>query len=72
GAALRSSYGFEINDPSFDKVIERMKAIRATQPQIPAPQGGMPPQGQRPPQGMPPQGPPPQQAPPQPQAPAQP
>ncbi|HYW09678.1 MAG TPA: peptidylprolyl isomerase, partial [Longimicrobium sp.] len=46
GAALRSSYGFEINDPSFDKVIERMKAIRATQPQIPAPQGGMPPQGQ--------------------------
>ena len=51
GQALRSSYGYEFNDAAYARVVERMKAIRATQPQ-PAPGGPMGPQGM-PPQGMP-------------------
>lgn len=51
GQALRGSYGSEIYTPSFARVVERMKAIRATQPQVPAgPMGGQP---GMPPQGMP-------------------
>jgi hypothetical protein len=67
GQALRESYGYEEYDASYPRVVERIKAIRATQPQVPAgPQGmpgqGMPGQGM-PGQGMPPQGMPPQGAP---------
>ncbi len=67
GQALRESYGSELNDASFARVVERMKAIRATMPQPQMPPQGMPGQ-QMPPQGMPPQGMPPQGQP----APAQP
>ncbi|HEY0020099.1 MAG TPA: peptidylprolyl isomerase [Longimicrobium sp.] len=77
GYALRNAYGADVNTSSFQKVIDRMKSIRASippQPQGPS-QGGMPQGG---PQGMPPgvdprsQGGPPQGQP-QPQAqPAQP
>ena len=65
GQALRESYGYEVNDAAFARVIERMKAIRATMPQPQMPQGmpgqqPMPgqqmPGQQMPPQGMPPQG----------------
>jgi hypothetical protein len=80
GFALRNAYEADINEDAFQKVVDRMKAIRASQP---APQqgqgmpGGMPQGGM--PQGMPQQGQPqpqqgqPQQPRPQPQAaPAQP
>ncbi|HEX8363285.1 MAG TPA: peptidylprolyl isomerase [Longimicrobium sp.] len=70
GQALRESYGSELNEASFARVVERMKAIRATMPQPQMPQG-MPGQ-QMPPQGMPPQGAPQGQPAPQPQQPAQP
>ena len=60
GHALRSSYGATVNDDAFQRVVERIGAIRAAQPAQPGPQGmPMPPQGQpMPPQGqpMPPQG----------------
>ena len=71
--ALKNAYGHELNEAAFPRVVERMKAIRATMPQPQMPQGQqMPPQGM-PPQGMPPQGMPPQGQPaPQPQQPAQP
>ncbi len=55
GSALRKNYDAEVNAASFQRVVERAKAIRATQPPVQLPQG-MP--GQ---QGAP------QQAPPQPQ-----
>lgn len=47
GYALRNAYGADVNTAAFQKVVDRMKAIRASQPQQ-APQGQMP--------GMPPQG----------------
>lgn len=76
GYALRNAYGADVNTASFQKVVDRMKAIRASQPQQP-PQGqvpGMPPGAV--PQGAAPQGADPRmqgqpQAPPQ-SAPAQP
>jgi hypothetical protein len=52
--ALRGAYGHELNAAAYPRVVERMKAIRATMPQPQMPQG-MPGQ-QMPPQGMPPQG----------------
>ncbi|MDB4949971.1 MAG: PpiC-type peptidyl-prolyl cis-trans isomerase [Gemmatimonadetes bacterium] len=62
GQALRAAYGADVYDGSFARVIEKIKAIRATQPQA-APPAGMPqqgPQGQpmppMPQQGVPPQG----------------
>jgi hypothetical protein len=51
GQALRDSYGVELNEAAFPRVVERVKAIRATQPQIPQGPQGMPPG--MPPQGMP-------------------
>ena len=72
GYALRNAYGADVNTAAFQKVVDRMKAIRASQPQpqpgqMPGgmPQQGMPQQGQPMPQGqqMPQQGQP--QAPPQ-------
>jgi len=61
GAQLRTVYRPSINAESFQKVIDRVRSIRATQPQVPAgAQPGMPQQGM-PPQGMPPQGAPQQQ-----------
>ena len=53
GYALRNAYGADVNTASFQKVADRMKAIRAAQPQQPQ-QGqvpGMPPGGV--PQGVP-------------------
>lgn len=61
GTQLRAIYRPSINAPSFQKVIERVRAIRATQPQVPA--GAQAP-------GMPQQGGPSQGAQPQPPAPA--
>lgn len=60
GYALRNSYGADINAEVFQKVVDRVKAIRASQPQqqpggFGVPGQGMPgemPQGQ----GVPPQG----------------
>jgi hypothetical protein len=52
GYALRKAYGADVNAASFQRVVDRMKAIRASQPQQQPGQqmpGGMP-------QGMPPQG----------------
>jgi hypothetical protein len=60
GQALRNAYGADVYEGSFARVLEKVKAIRATQPQATPPAGMQTPQGQ--PQ-MPPQGPP--QAPPQ-------
>lgn len=66
GRALRGAYGAETYEGSFARVADKLKSIRATQPQPPMPQGAPQP-GQ--PQGQVPQ----QQVPqPQPQAPAQP
>jgi hypothetical protein len=55
GHALRGAYGADINDGAFTRVVDRMQAIRAAQPQQPAqPQGlPMPEGGQAPPQGTP-------------------
>ena len=63
GYALRSAYGADVNAATFQRVVDRMKIIRASvppQPQMPGgmPQGGpqgqpMPPQGATPPQGAP-------------------
>lgn len=50
GHALRGAYGADINEGSFTRVVDRMRAIRAAQPQEPA-QGGPAPQG--PPAGAP-------------------
>jgi len=62
GTQLRGIYRPSINAESFAKVLERVRSIRATQPQVPA--------GAQPPQGMPQQPVPPQGAQPQPAAPA--
>jgi hypothetical protein len=52
GYALRNTYEADINRDSFQRVVDRMKAIRAAQPPQPQqPQGGMPPGAM--PQGMP-------------------
>lgn len=54
GRALRASYGAETFDDSFVRVTDKVKSIRATQPQPQVPvQPGMPPQGQMPPQQAP-------------------
>ncbi|HEU4882244.1 MAG TPA: peptidylprolyl isomerase [Longimicrobium sp.] len=69
GYALRNAYGADVNTASFQKVVDRMTAIRASQPQQPQPgQPGMPQMPQGVPQGADPRM---QQAPPQ-TAPAQP
>jgi len=52
--ALRNAYEADINDKAFQRVVDRMKAIRAAQPAPQQMPGGMP-QGAMP-QGMPPQG----------------
>ncbi len=67
GIALQDAYGADVNDGAFTKVIEKMKAIRATQPAAtpPVPGPGVPMPGQGVPQGQP------QQAPPAPTAPKQ-
>ena len=67
GTQLRGIYRPSINAESFAKVLDRVRAIRATQPQVPPGAQGMPqmPQQQMPPQQVPPQG-----AQPQPAAPA--
>jgi hypothetical protein len=54
GQQLRSIYRPVVNEDLFPKVIDRVKAIRATQPQVP--QGAQLPQQQMPQQPMPPQG----------------
>jgi hypothetical protein len=66
GTQLRNVYGFNVNQASFQRVVDKVKQIRATQPQVtpPAQVPGMPPQGQQP---MP-QAPAPQQGAPAPQA----
>ena len=70
GTQLRGIYRPSINAESFQKVIDRVRAIRATQPQVPAGvQPGMPQQGvpqQMPPQSGQPQGGQPQPVPPAP------
>ena len=60
GYALRNAYGADVNTASFQKVVDRMKAIRAANPAPQQPQGipGMPPQGSMP-QGADPRMPPP-------------
>jgi PPIC-type PPIASE domain len=58
--ALRNAYENDINDKAFQRVVDRMKAIRASQP---APKQGMPGMPGGMPQGMPEQGAPVQQAP---------
>jgi hypothetical protein len=75
GYALRNAYGADVNTATFQRVVDRMKAIRASQPQPQPGQmpGGMPqgpPQGQGVPQGQPAQpAPQPQQGQPQAEAP---
>ncbi|HSU16234.1 peptidylprolyl isomerase [Longimicrobium sp.] len=57
GTQLRNVYGYNVNEASFQRVVDKVKQIRATQPQVapPAQMPGMP-QGQQPmPQGPPPQ-----------------
>lgn len=52
GYALRNAYGADVNTAAFQKVADRIKAIRASQPQQPQGQvPGMPPGGV--PQGVP-------------------
>lgn len=56
GYALRGSYGAEIYDSAFARVVDRMQAIRSAQPQQPVqgppgPQGGAMPQGTPLPEG---------------------
>ena len=52
GFALRNAYGADVNTASFQKVADRIKAIRASQPQQPQGQvPGMPPGAA--PQGVP-------------------
>jgi peptidyl-prolyl cis-trans isomerase D len=52
GQQLRSIYGSELNHASFARVLEKVRSIRATQPQVPA--GAMPrPGAQGQPQGAP-------------------
>lgn len=74
GQQLRGIYGYSVNDASFQRVIDKVKSIRATQPAATAPAGQQPggqpqmPQGQPMPQGQvpqqaPPSGPPPSAAP---------
>lgn len=60
GRALRASYGSEINEAAFPRVADKVKSIRATQPQVAPPAGApgapgtqMPVQPQMPPQGQP-------------------
>lgn len=77
GYALRNSYGADVNTESFQRVVDRMKAIRAAQPpqpQQPGPGQQMPPQGgQQMPMPQPGQGQQPEAMPAQPEAmPAQP
>jgi parvulin-like peptidyl-prolyl isomerase len=70
GYQLRSIYGADVNDASFERVIEKVKSLRALQPTPTGPvQGGGVPQGQGQPQGPPAPAPAPQPAP-QPAAPA--
>jgi hypothetical protein len=75
GYALRNAYGADVNTAAFQKVVDRMKAIRAAIPPQPGPGRNMPqgqPQGGMP-QGMPQGADPRMQGPPQPQGqPAQP
>jgi len=61
GTQLRNVYGFNVNQASFQRVVDKVKQIRATQPQVapPAQMPGMPPQGQQPMPQAPQQGPPP-------------
>jgi PPIC-type PPIASE domain len=59
GTQLRTVYRPSINAESFQKVIDRVRSIRATQPPVPA--GAQPGMQGMPPQGMPPQGAPQQQ-----------
>ena len=55
GYALRNAYGADVNTAAFARVVDRMKAIRAAQPQQPTQQ--VPPMQQGPPQqGQTPQG----------------
>ncbi|HEX2210188.1 MAG TPA: peptidylprolyl isomerase [Longimicrobium sp.] len=54
GYALRNAYGADVNTASFQKVADRMKTIRASQPQ--QPQQGVPGMPQQMPQGATPQG----------------
>ncbi|HVH12063.1 MAG TPA: hypothetical protein VM759_03375, partial [Longimicrobium sp.] len=71
GYALRSAYGADVNAATFQRVVDRMKIIRASVPPQPQMPGGMPqggPQGQPPAQPMP-QGGTPQAAPAQPATP---
>lgn len=60
GRALRASYGSEINEAAFPRVADKVKSIRATQPQVAPPAGApgapgtqMPVQPQMPPQPAP-------------------
>jgi peptidyl-prolyl cis-trans isomerase D len=66
GTQLRGIYRPSINAESYQKVIDRVRSIRATQPQVPP--GAQAPQGmpQMPQQQLPPQGAQPQPAPPAP------
>jgi parvulin-like peptidyl-prolyl isomerase len=52
GYALRNAYGADVNAAAFQRVVDRMKAIRAANP--PRPQQGQVPQGSMPPGAMPP------------------
>jgi hypothetical protein len=56
GVQLRSIYGFNVNDAAFQRVVDKIKQIRATQPQVPQPGTQLPgaqPQGPMPQQGAP-------------------
>jgi hypothetical protein len=51
--ALRASYGSDINASAFGRVVERMRTVRATQPQQPLPAMPMPQGGAGEPEGQP-------------------
>ncbi|HEU0013216.1 MAG TPA: peptidylprolyl isomerase [Longimicrobium sp.] len=58
GLALRKSYGADINTSTFNRVVEKLRSVRATQPQVVPPAGmpgGQPGQPGAAPQGGPPQ-----------------
>jgi hypothetical protein len=42
GQQLRNIYGYDINEPSFQRVVDKVKQIRATQPQVTPPAQGLP------------------------------
>ncbi|HEX8905935.1 MAG TPA: peptidylprolyl isomerase [Longimicrobiaceae bacterium] len=53
GVQLRNVYGYDVNESSFQRVVDKVKQIRATQPQVTPPAQqlpGAPPQGQPAPQ----------------------